>query len=209
MRLLLVPHAPTEWSAAGRFQGWSDPPLSEEGNGQANQLRQRLGREAIDFCHASDLRRAQETATVICEPAAGGSIVLDSRLREMSFGSWEGLTYEEIRRSSLTTLSAWERDPMEVAPPGGERLAQVADRLGAFLTSITQPEEGRSRTGLVVGHRGALRVLICLALGLSPGAWRRFHLQPASISELSFFPRGAVLLSLNDTHHLREGSHAG
>jgi len=52
-------------------------------------------------------------------------------------------------------------------------------------------------------------VLLCLALALPPNAWWQFRLEPASVSELDFFSKGAVLNFLNDTHHLREVAHAG
>jgi len=60
-----------------------------------------------------------------------------------------------------------------------------------------------------VAHRGSLQVLLCLALGLSPLARWQFQLEPASLSELDLYPEGAILSRLNDTHHLREVSHAG
>src|SRR2546428_96456 len=57
MRVLLAPHAPTDWNAEGRFQGHSDTPLSAAGRGQAALLAQRLARERSHEVHASDLRR--------------------------------------------------------------------------------------------------------------------------------------------------------
>ncbi len=208
MRLLLVPHATTDWNAAGRFQGWGDPPLNESGKQQAMLLGQRLWHETIDCCQTSDLSRARETAAAISEPKAL-TILPDPRLREIHFGAWEGLTYREIRRADYLAFDNWEGDPMALAPPGGETLAQLADRVAAYLASISEAGRDKDHTLLVVAHRGSLRVLICLALGLSPRSWWQFHLEPASVSELVFSPRGAVLTFLNDTHHLREAAHAG
>lgn len=64
-------------------------------------------------------------------------------------------------------------------------------------------------TVLLVAHRGSLRVLLCLALGLAPTALWRFRLDAASMSELELYGDTAVLTRLNDTHHLREAAHAG
>jgi broad specificity phosphatase PhoE len=208
MRLLLVPHAPTDWNAAERFQGWSDMALSAIGKRQAALVAQRLQTERIDGCHSSDLRRAVDTAAAIVKQRSL-PITTDPRLREMHFGAWEGLTYPEMCRADCQLTLAWERDPMQIAPPGGETLAQVAERIAAYRDAVTEGGRPRSRTVLVVGHRGSLRVLLCLELGLPPTAWWQFRLEPASVSELELFNKATVLNLLNDTHHLREVAHAG
>lgn len=207
MRLLLAPHAPTEWNAEGRYQGHSDLPLGRAGHRQAALLAQRLDAEQIHEVHVSDLRRARDTAgAVICSRHLG--MRPEPRLRELHFGAWEGLTYEEVRKGHPHALAAWEADALLTAPPGGETLAELAGRVGAFLADLTAAARSE-RPVLVVAHRGSLRVLLCLALGLSPNAWWQFRLEPASVSELDFFSKGAVLNFLNDTHHLREVAHAG
>jgi broad specificity phosphatase PhoE len=121
------------------------------------------------------------------------------------------LTYEQVQRADPESLTAWEADALRTAPPGGETLAHLAARVGAFLTGLTAGagEAEPGRTVLVVAHRGSLQVLLCLALGLPPHARWQFRLEPASLSELDLHPQGAVLDRLNDTHHLREVAHAG
>jgi broad specificity phosphatase PhoE len=55
----------------------------------------------------------------------------------------------------------------------------------------------------VAGHKGSLQVLLCLALGLPPGAHWQFRVDPAALSELNLYPEGTIVNFLNDTHHLR------
>jgi broad specificity phosphatase PhoE len=208
MRLLLVPHALTEWNAKGRFQGWSDLPLSEMGKHQAVLLAHRLRRESIDFCLASDLRRAQETATAICGPR-GLTVQPEPLLREMNFGAWEGLTWLEICQGDDQVRTIWEAGLAALSPPDGETLQHVARRVGDFLAAIADGEHAMTQTMLVVAHRGSLRVLLSLALGLASHSWWQFWMEPASVSELRLFKEGAVLHSLNDTSHLREATDAG
>lgn len=210
MRLLLVPHALTDWNAARRFQGHSDRPLSAAGRQQAARLANRLTGEQIHEAYASDLSRARETADAIAGPRRL-PVRCEPRLRELHFGAWEGLTYEEAREADPECLTAWESDVSRTAPPGGETLAELAGRIGTFFTGLTAEtaEAGRERTVLVVAHRGSLQVLLCLALGLPPQARWQLRLEPASLSELDLYPQGAVLARLNDTHHLREVAHAG
>jgi alpha-ribazole phosphatase len=208
MRLLLTPHAPTDWNAQQRYQGWTNTPLSEFGKRQAALVAQRLRPERIDICHTSTSRRAWETADAISR-SRGLLFTADPRLREIHFGAWEGLTYADICHQDREAMTAWELNPMHVAPPDGETLADVAVRVASFLATMQNSYKDGDHTVLVVAHRGSLRVLICLALGLSPSAWWQFRLEPASVSELGCFDKGAVLNFLNDTHHLREAPHAG
>jgi alpha-ribazole phosphatase len=214
MRLLLVPHALTDWNEGGRYQGHSDTALSSLGRMHANLLATRLVLERIDAVYVSDLRRAKETAQTLFakRPLRSHS---DPRLRELHFGAWEGLTYEEVQRDHSCALQAWEEDPLRYAPPGGETLTHLSERVGNFLKELScLPDQDSSI--LVFAHRGSLRVLICLALGLPTEARWQFHLEPASLSELSWMETRpnrkrstAILNFLNDTNHLREAVHAG
>jgi broad specificity phosphatase PhoE len=154
------------------------------------------------------LRRAWETAVAISEPR-GLVCTADARLREIHFGAWEGLTYPNLCQEQSQALTAWQADPMHVAPPGGETLAQVAQRVASFLATLRNKHREGDHTLLVVGHRGWLRVLLCLTLGLPPSAWWQFRLVPASVSELELCNKGAVLSLLNDTNHLGEVDNAG
>ncbi len=202
MRLLLAPHAPTDWNAEGRFQGHSGTPLSLAGLRQAELLARRLEDEPLDEIHVSDLRRAWETAVAVAVPYRV-HLRTERRLRELDFGAWEGLTYGEIREIDADRLKAWEADMLGTAPPGGETLTQLAERVGSYFSSLTAEMESE-QTVLAVAHRGSLQVLLCLALGLSPRARWQFQMEPASLSELDLYPEGAILSRLNDTHHLRE-----
>jgi broad specificity phosphatase PhoE len=231
MRLLLAPHALTDWNIQGRYQGQTDTVLSVIGRRQADLLAERLHGERIDEVHASDLRRAQETCSAVCQ-RRDLHWQSEPRLRELHFGVWEGLTYQEVQQNFAKELAAWEADPLRIAPPRGETVAQLADRIGGFLAGLrVSPQEAKpvratkvsdrslsdqvplpngrsSETVLLVAHRGTLRTLICLALGISPAARWQFRLEPASLSELNLHEKGAVLMFLNDTHHLREAAHA-
>jgi alpha-ribazole phosphatase len=207
MRLLLARHAPTDWNRLGRYQGQTDIPLGDTGRQLASRLARRLAVERIDEVHTSDLRRARETAAALAE-ARRLPLHADPRLRELSFGAWEGLTRDQIERRDPKALTAWEADALRTAPPGGETLHQLADRVGAFLAELSaaaRPE----RVVLVVAHNGPLQVLLCRVLGLPPEAGWKFRLEPASLSELSVYPEGAIVGFLNDTHHLREPVHGG
>ncbi len=210
MKLLLIRHGQTDWNLAQRFQGQSDIPLNETGRRQAQALAERLAAVPFEAVYCSDLQRAVETAKIIVSASKrmrGSSALgfrLDVRLREIHFGDWEGLTYPEIEAQYPAALAAWEADIFENAPPHGETLEGLALRVQSMLEELRAKHPGQ--TILIVAHGGALQTLICLALNLPPAMYWQFSLSPASLSELAFYPAGAILNSLNDAAHLSEAA---
>ncbi|HYG70238.1 MAG TPA: histidine phosphatase family protein, partial [Anaeromyxobacteraceae bacterium] len=91
-RLFLVRHGETDWNVAGRWQGQTDIPLNEAGRAQARELARRMRGEGIATIAASDLLRARETAEIVAAELGLEVRILDHRLREQSFGAFEGLT---------------------------------------------------------------------------------------------------------------------
>jgi alpha-ribazole phosphatase len=199
LRLILVRHGQTDWNAQARYQGQADIPLNDVGRQQAAAVAQRLASEEIDILFASDLCRAWETATAIAT-ARGQILLAEPRLREMDFGQWQGLTHAEIHKRQARDLDRWYTEPLYFAPPGGETLAQLGERIQSALQDAREAHQ--DATVLWVSHGGPLRVLLCLALGLDLEANWRFRVQTASVSELHLFEEESVLARLNDTNHL-------
>jgi alpha-ribazole phosphatase len=205
-RLFLVPHALTDWNIAGRYQGHVDVPLNAAGRAQAKLLARRLVEETFAAIYVSDLCRAEQTASTLVrsEHVQLAAPQNEPRLRELNFGAWEGLTYAEVRHAYPIELARWEADPLQTSPPEGESLQALGARLQSFLAEIIQQ---RAETILLVAHRGSLRVLLCLALGLPLTDHWRFRLDPASLSILELAPAPALIL-LNDRRHI-EAAHVG
>jgi broad specificity phosphatase PhoE len=158
--LLLARHGETDWNRDGRWQGHSNTPLNELGRQQALELAESL--DGIDFVYASDLARARETAEVVAA-RLGLEVRLDERLRERSFGAWEGLTMEEIERRYEEAHSRWRAGEGHGAEDA-ETFDTFAARVHSFLEDVLRghPDE----TVLVIGHGGSIRVIHALAGGL-------------------------------------------
>jgi broad specificity phosphatase PhoE len=110
----------------------------------------------------SDLHRAAATATVLAR-AWGIEPSVDVRLREMSFGDWEGLRWDEIAMRDAERLRAWGDDWIEVAPPGGESGRDLARRVETALRDLIAL--GRSGGPVVaVTHAGWIRVAATVLL---------------------------------------------
>ena len=194
MRLLLATHAETEWNAQGRYQGHTDIPLHERGHRQAEGLRERLAREPLQAVIASDLCRARQTAEIVAAPH-GLAVASEPRLRELSFGQWEGQSHADVQRTDPIALAAWRADPLRFHPPGGESMAELAARLQAFLDDLSASTDDAV---LLVGHRGAMRVLLCLLLSVAVERQWDFHLDIASLTEVTWIDGPTTLVRLNE-----------
>jgi len=194
-----VRHGQTAWNAEQRYQGHSDLDLDAVGRREAVALGERLAGERIDGALSSDLGRAWQTAEAILAHHAC-DLCAEPRLREISMGAWEGMTYDEIRAQDPERLGQWVEDPWGVAPSGGETLAEMAQRIEALLDELVL--RSAEETLLLVSHGGTLRVLLCLALGMPPQNHWRLRLDPASLSEVCLYSVGGIVTYLNDRQHL-------
>jgi alpha-ribazole phosphatase len=201
MRLYLVRHGQTDWNLNHRFQGQTDVPLDPTGEEQARRIAQRLSSVPIDAVYSSDLTRAVQTAETI----AGHhrlKVIPDQRWRELAFGAWEGLTYQEIKSMAPDLIEKWQTDPLQAAAPGGETLLQLAARVQSALDDLRTRHA--DQTVLLALHGGPIQVLLCLALGVDLSRYWQFSISSASLTEIAFFSRGAIVNLLNDISHLQE-----
>jgi alpha-ribazole phosphatase len=196
----LVRHGETEWNAENRMCGRTDVPLSEAGRRQAKSLAARLKPIPFEALYSSPLERALETARLISEHL-GLQPILDERLVELDYGQWEGRTLAEIMESDPKTYRAWDADPGQVAPPGGESGLEAQQRVVSFLDSLAAGHP--QRHVLVAFHKTVCRLAICHALGMSPSEYRRrLVVSNAALSIIQTQPYGWQLITFNDTSHL-------
>jgi broad specificity phosphatase PhoE len=200
LRLILARHGQTDWNASRRYQGHAKVPLNKTGLQQAAALGQRLAHENIDAIYASDLPRAWQTAQIVAQ-ACGQPVVAEPLLREMDFGDWQGRSHAEIHAQQADAPPGGHQEPLSYAPPGGETLGQLAERVGAALDRARRTQQGR--TVLWITHGGPLRTLLCLVLGLGLEKNGLFYTHTASVSELHVYQERTLLALLNDTHHLQ------
>ncbi|MGZ6967788.1 MAG: histidine phosphatase family protein [Acidimicrobiia bacterium] len=153
VRILLARHGQSTWNAAGRWQGRADPPLSELGQRQAEDVVTVLHSEreqgsTIGGIWASPLQRARQTAEIIGR-GIGLGVDTDERLQEWDAGEWTGLTRVEIEDRWPGYLTERRR------PPGFETDGAVIERaLSAIQAIVAASNPG---TVLVVTHGGLIR----------------------------------------------------
>lgn len=201
MRLIVVRHGETLYNVQSRFTGQSDIPLSALGERQAAALGKRLAAVALVAIAASDLQRARVTAQAIARYHRL-PVQEDADLREIAFGAWEGSTYDEIMARDADLVQRWLSDPTIYAPPGGETVIQLRDRVVRALEcwQTRCPEA----TILWAAHGGVIEVLLCHLLGVDLKLRWQFRHENASITEIDLDCKGTRVVRLNETAHLDE-----
>ena len=210
MRLILVRHGATDWNQQRRVQGLSSLGLNETGRGQAEALAQALKGVKVDAIYTSPLRRAQETARAISRFHQVEVVTLDG-LKELDVGEVDGLTYEEMRIRHSDFFTKWMSDFTSVRLPGGGTVPELRDQCCAAIQDIVkkqQPGSGEKcdegeKVVVAVTHFFPIMCIICNTLGLGLSYCRRLRLDVASMCTIEFNPERAVLVSFNDTCHLR------
>ena len=161
--LYFARHGETDWNRERRLQGQHDIPLNALGRVQAShcgelmrELLERDGRNAAQYDYVSSpLGRARETMELMrsamgLDPEAYRT---DARLMEMSFGRWEGFTFNELQAREAAALAEREHDKWGFVLPGGESYAQLQVRVRSWY-------EGIECDTVVSAHGGVCRVLM-------------------------------------------------
>lgn len=198
-RILAVRHGETAWNRDTRIQGHTDIGLNELGQQQARRLAHALQDEPLAAIYASDLSRARATAEAVAI-RQGQSVRTDPGLRERGFGLFEGLTWAEIETRHPQEALAWRKRHPEFAPPGGESLLSLRERIVATVHGLAQRHVGEQI--MIVAHGGVLDILYRAATRLDLQAPRTWELPNTAVNRLLWSPEGLTLVGWADTTHL-------
>jgi probable phosphoglycerate mutase len=159
--LYVIRHGETDWNIESRMQGRRDIPLNTKGRDQAQAVGVLLNwllpsPLALDFA-SSPLIRARETMEIVRAQLnlPGEQYRADERLAEISFGTWEGLRWDEIESLYPATFTRWKEDAFNFQFEKGESYAQAMLRLAYF-------REDLKRDTVLVAHAGIIRTLMSL-----------------------------------------------
>lgn len=196
-KVILIRHGETDWSYQKKYCGFSDIDLNEKGRQQARELHKRLNKEKINEVYSSDMKRTLQFAEIVFKDVPIKEMV---GLRELNFGIFEGLTYQDLMKKYPQTYGKWLEKPLNIAVPQGESLHSMAQRVRKALRRIVS--HNSNKTVAVFTHGGPIKVIACdiLKLGLQ-GIWK-IEEELASISIIEFIEGRGKIHVLNDISYL-------
>jgi alpha-ribazole phosphatase len=161
------------WSAVGEFRRW-------------------------DCIVSSPMRRCLEFAEALAAQIGQG-VIVERRLREVGFGSWEGRTAEQIKLEDPKGFEAFYQDPVRCRPAGAEPLGEFLDRVAAALEGIFAEHVGEHV--LVVAHAGVIRAAVARVLRSPPERLYRMVIPYAGVTRFRS-AEGRLLLEHHGAHEL-------
>ena len=174
MSVFAIRHGETEWSLSGRHTGTTDIPLTENGRRLAAQLRPVLINENFSLVLVSPRQRAQETCRL---SGLRNQAVVDPDLAEWDYGTYEGLTRQEIQKRNPGWMVF--RD----GAPGGETPEQVGVRLDRVIARAREADGDVA----LFAHGHVLRALAARWIGFSVQDGQRFLLGTGTLCILGHY----------------------
>ncbi len=201
MKIYLIRHGQTDWNIQGKIQGTHDIPLNDNGRRQAGQLAEGMDSRPVSRIFSSPLFRARETAKEISRRQRV-EIELLPQLKEVEFGKWEGLNWEEIQERYPKEFAHWEVNPSVASPPGGETGADIISRCMWSIKEILRVTGGREDAAVVSHGATVAHLVSCMV----PDQEEIIIPGNASITTIHYNPltEDFCLLENNDTSHLSD-----
>lgn len=156
--LYIMRHGRTDWNDRHKLQGSTDIPLNEEGRRMAEKAAQEYGDIPLDVCWCSPLIRARETAEIVLR-GRNVPIRTDDRLKEMSFGEYEGLENSFSIPDCPVNVIFQAPEKYVRSVGGAETFDELFARTGSFLRDVAEPLVQEGKNVLIVGH-GAMNLSI-------------------------------------------------
>lgn len=160
-KLILIRHGDTDYTLNKRYCGQRNTPLNKRGIAQAKRLRKKLKGLRIDKVYSSDLKRAYQTAEIVFK---GKRIVKRRGLREIDFGRFCGLSFQESTKLYPAVYNLWMNNPIDAKIPEGESVKTFAKRVLKTFKKIFK--QNRKKVVAIVSHGGPIRVMLLYLLGL-------------------------------------------
>ncbi|MBN2569240.1 MAG: histidine phosphatase family protein [Deltaproteobacteria bacterium] len=181
-------------SLIGAYNGHNDVELSDLGVRQMEGVGERLRHEPVNVVYCSDLIRSRKGAEIIGRDHNLVPIV-DINFREMNFGLWEGLTFTEISEQFPDELKLWNKASINYAPPEGENVSDLRERVVPALRQIVTRHHGQAIT--LVAHGGVNRVILADAMNLSLKDIYSMEQDYGCINIIDYFQDLAVVKLMN------------
>jgi broad specificity phosphatase PhoE len=187
-------HAEVEKRYQGVFGGQIDMELSPRGHEQAAALAKYLKTQRLDAIYASPMIRVQQTLAPFLAASPCRPIILPD-LREVDFGIWTGLSWEEVHAKHGISAFQWLDQLEEAAIPKAENARTFRTRVEPCLKRILAEHPGR-QVGIAC-HGGVIRMLLGILLDLPLRRTAAFEIEYASLTKVALLPHGTQVQLMN------------
>jgi broad specificity phosphatase PhoE len=189
MDIYLLRHGRTV--SEGTYTGVTDAVLSENGVNDIVNLLASISRLPLEHCYSSTLTRCRESVDLL---ELECNRTFTEELREINFGRWEGLTFDQISHSDPELLHDWFKQGDSFTFPGGETIAEFNKRVTRWFDSLIRQGHG---TVLVVAHAGVIRQGLCSLLGIAGHHGFCFEIFEGALSLVTHTEGAGRLVHLN------------
>ena len=193
-RLFLLRHGEVEDPYHRVFGGRIDMNLSPRGHEQAAVLAKFMRRRPIDAMYASSMRRAQQTLAPLASHCPKPAVTR-TEFREVDFGDWTGLTWEQVKSKYNVSAFVWLEQISKAAIPNGETGTEFRSRVEPALRQIVSEHAGQSVA--IVCHGGVIRMMLSILLEFPLGRMASFEIDYASVTQVEHHTARTEVTLLN------------
>jgi broad specificity phosphatase PhoE len=190
--ILLIRHGHTQATQLGLL--YSDPhmPLTDKGVEQSKLAAKWAKSFHPDVILTGKALRVSQAAEPLAQ-LTGIIPTVIAGFEEWHVGKWEGRTYLDIKKNDPEQYHAWCADPVNNAPPGGESIDDLVQRIGKSLLSLVMSDEYGGKNIAMVTHSGIIRSIIVHALDMPTSNFWRLSVPTGSVSRVNFSKNFALL----------------
>lgn len=160
--LVLVRHGQSEWNALGKWTGWQDVPLTEQGRAEATKAAEYLQDITLHKAYTSKLSRAQQTLHEIKQALQNSDIetIEHEALNERHYGEYTGKNKWDIKIQIGEAEFLKLRRNWDHPVPGGETLKDVHARTVPYFEKHILEDLRAGKNIIIAGHGNTLRALM-------------------------------------------------
>jgi phosphoserine phosphatase len=200
VKLFLIRHGQTEWNFQGRYQGYQETNLTEVGLKQALLAKKYLSKVKFSNIYSSPQKRALDTADILAKKS-NCKVIIRENLRELNFGKWEGLKFEELNEKYHDDYQSWLKNPFNCPPTGGENFKSLIERANKEINNIVNENPDGSDVAIVT-HGGIIVGLLVHWLKIPSICWRSLIQRQGAINVVVIDKGFPYISSINFTGHL-------
>ena len=169
--------------AAGVCYGQTDLPLANSFEAEFDAMQNKLMR-SYDQIITSPLSRC----AILANNLNGNEFYSDDRIQEVDFGDWEMQAWDALPREAA---QKWMDDFVVEAPPNGESLIEMQNRVANFWDEIKRYENLDKIA--VITHAGVLRLIHSFVFEIPLTNIFKLNLNYGALIRITFTENGEVL----------------